>query len=82
MISIQDIIFNKDKVQNGIPFQYTINKSKELDEAIQVIELLQIDKLEDIQLSENLEVKSEIIHQTDHKIEDLDTNNIIAKINT
>ena len=53
-----------------------------MDEAIQVIELLQIDKLEDIQLSENLEVKSEIIHQTDHKIEDLDTNNIIAKINT
>ncbi len=38
--------------------------------------------MEDIQLSEDLEVKSEITRRIDHEAEDLDADNIAAKINT
>ncbi len=62
-----------------MPFQRKADKIKELDEAIQVIELPQADELEDIQLIENLEVKSQITQQTNHVVEDLDANNIAAK---
>ena len=65
-----------------MPLQHTTNKIKELDEAIQIIELLQIDELEDIQLGEDLKVESEITRQTDHEVENLNTNNIVAKTNT
>ncbi len=50
-----------------------------MDEAIQFIELPQAENLEDIQLSEDLEVKSEITRQTDHKTEDLYVDKIAAK---
>ena len=53
-----------------------------MDKAIQVIELPQIEKLEDIQLSEDLEDESEITRQTDHKIVDLDANNFVAETDT
>ena len=62
-----------------MPFQRKADKIKELDEAIQVIELPQADELEDIQLIENLEVKSQITQETNHVVEDLDANNIAAK---
>ena len=65
-----------------MPLQHTTHKIKELDKAIQLIELPQMDKLEDIQLSEDLEDESEITRQIDHKIENLDANNIVAKTNT
>lgn len=65
-----------------MPFQHTTKKIKELDKAIQVNELSQIDKLENIQLSKDLKVESEITHQIDHKIEILDDNNIVAKTDT
>ncbi len=65
-----------------MPLQRTADKIKELDEAIQVSELPQADKLEDIQFSEDLEVESEITRQTDHKAEDLDANIIAAKTDT
>ena len=79
VVSVRDIIFNKDKVWDGMPFQHTTNKIKKLNKAIQVIKLLQIDKLEDIQLSEDLKVESEITFQTDNEAKDLDANNIAAK---
>ena len=82
VISVRDIIFNKDEVWDGIPLQGTADKIKELDEAIQVIELPQSDELEDIQLSEDLEVESEITRQTDHEAEDLDADNISAETDT
>ncbi len=44
--------------------------------------LPQADKLEYIQLSENLEVKSEITGQTDDKVEDLDADNITTENDT
>lgn len=61
MVLVKDIVFNKDKVWDNISFQCTVIKIKELNELIQVIKLLQADKLEDIQLSKDLEVKLEII---------------------
>ncbi len=53
-----------------------------MDETIQVIELPQADKWENIQLSEDLEVESEITRQTAHVVEDLDADNITAKTDT
>lgn len=41
-----------------------------------------MNKLENIQLSEDLEVKSNIICQINHNIKDLNTNNIAIKTNT
>lgn len=79
VISVQDIIFNEDKIWDCILLQNTTNKIKELDKAIQVIKLLQKNKLEDIQLGKNLEVESKITHQTNHEEEDLHTNNVILK---
>lgn len=82
MISVKDVIFNKDKIQDSMSLQCTANEIKELNKAIQVIKLLQTNKSEDIQLSENLEVKSKITCQINHKLKDLDTDNIVAKTNT
>ncbi len=61
MVSVRDVIFNEDEVWEGMPLQRPDDKIKELDEVIQVIELPQADKLRNIQLSEDLKVKSEII---------------------
>ena len=65
-----------------MPLQRTADEIKELDEAIQVIELPQTDELEDIQLSEDLEVESEITRQTEYEAEDLDADNIVAETHT
>ena len=62
--------------------QCTSDKIKELDEAIQVIELPQSDELEDIQLGDDLKVKSEITGQTDNETENLNAENIAAKTDT
>ncbi len=58
------------------------DKTKELDKAIQVIELPQVDKLGDILLTEDMEVESEITRQTNHEAQDLDADNIAASTNT
>lgn len=71
MVSVRDIIFDRDEVWNGMPLQHIIKDIKQLDDAIEIIELPQTDKLEDIQLNKDLE-ESEIICQIDHKLEDLD----------
>ncbi len=82
MISVKDVIFNEDEVWDGVPLQRTANKIKELDQAIQVIELAQADELEDIQLNEDQKVKSKITRKTNHKAEDLDVDNITAETDT
>ena len=82
VVSVRDVIFNEDEVWHGVPLQRVADEIKELDEAIQVIELPQADELEDIQLSEDLEVESEITRQTDHEAEDLDADNIAAETDT
>lgn len=68
VVLVRDLIFNEDEVLEGMLLQCTDNKIKELDEAIQVIELPKADELEDIELSEDLEFKSEITRQTDHEV--------------
>ncbi len=60
VVSVRDVISNKDEVWDGLPLQRTDDEIKELDEAIQVIQLPQADELDDIQLSENLEVESKV----------------------
>ncbi len=82
MVSVRDVIFNEDEVWDGLPLQRTADEIKELDEAIQVIDPRQADQLEDIPLSEDLEVESEITRQTDHEEKDLDADNITAKTDT
>ena len=79
IVSVRDVIFNEDEIWDGVPLPHGTNKIKELDKAIQVVTLPQIDKLEDIQLSGDLKVKSKIICKTDHKAKNLDANNIVAK---
>ncbi len=82
VVSVRDVIFNEDEIWNGVPLQRRADEIKELDEAIQVIELPQSDKLEDNQLSKDLEVESEITHQTDHDAKELNANNMVAKTDT
>ncbi len=82
VVSVRDVIFNKDEVWEGVPLQRTDNKIKELDEAIQVIELPQADELENIQLNGDLEVESEIKRQKNHEVEDLDADNTDAETDT
>ncbi len=79
VVSVKDVIFNEDKVYDGVQLQRIAEEIKQWDEPIQVIELLQADKLEDIQLGEGLEVESEITRQTDHEAKDLDADNIATK---
>ncbi len=82
MRSVRDVIFNEDEVWESLPLQRTAGEIKELDEHIQVIEPPQVDELEDIQLSEDQEVESEITRQTNHQDVDLDADNIAAKTDT
>lgn len=82
VVSVRDVIFNEDEVWDGMPLQRTADEIKELDEAIQIIELPQADELEDIQLSEDLEVESEITRQIDHEAEDLDADNAATETDT
>ncbi len=82
MVSVRDEIFNEGEVWDGVPLQRKADVIKELDEAIQVIGLPQAGELGNIQLSENLEVESEITRQTDHEAEDLDADKIAAETDT
>ena len=54
VVSVRDVIFNEDEVWNGEPIQYTAEKMKRLDDAIEVIQVPE-SETEDIQLSEDLE---------------------------
>ncbi len=82
VISVRDVIFKEDEIWDGLPLQRTADKIQELDEAIQVIELPQADKLGDIQLRKDLEVESEIPGQTNDEAEDGDADNIAHKTDT
>ncbi len=82
VVSVGDVILNENEVWDGVPLRCTADKIRKLDEAIQVIELPQANKLEDIQQSENLEVKWEITRQTDQKAEGFDADNITPKTDT
>lgn len=58
VVSVRDVIFNEDEVWDGEPIQYTADKIKKLDEAIEIVQVPESDVLgtEDIQLGEDLDV--------------------------
>ena len=79
MVSIRDVIFDKDNIWDGKPIPYFDNDIKELDKAIVHIKIPESKALEikDIQLVENSEVDettSTIIRQADHEDEDQNVN--------
>ncbi len=82
VVSVKDVIFNEDEVWNSLTLQRKTDEIKEWNEVIQVIELLQAGKLEDIQLGDNLEVESKITCQRDHEAEDLDADIMSVKTDT
>lgn len=53
VISIQDVIFNKDKVWDGMPIQCTPDEIKVIDEAIKVVQLPEM-KIENVQLDKDM----------------------------
>ena len=77
LVSVQDVIFNKDEIWNKESIQYTANKIKKIDDAIKIVKVLKLEA-EDIQLDEDLEKKVElalvILHQNNCKAEDFDAN--------
>lgn len=81
IVSVRDVIFDEDEVWDGAPLQRMAKDIKQLDDAIELVELPQTDKLEDIQLNEDLK-ESEITRQTDQEAEDLDldADNIAANV--
>ena len=72
VVSVRDVIFNEEEVWDGKPIQRTPDEIKEMDEAIEVIQLpeSEIMETEDIQLGEDPEPL--ISHQADHEMDDLD----------
>lgn len=78
------MIFNKNKVWNAKPIQQTLNKIKQLNKVIKVLQVLEL-KAEDIQLKKDKKIietalKAPILHQVDHKANDLDNNNDNNKV--
>lgn len=54
IVSVQDVIFDEDKVWDGEPIQYNTDKIKRLDNAIEIVQMPEVET-EDIQLGEDLE---------------------------
>ena len=77
VVSVRDVIFDEDEVWDGAPLKLTANDIRELNDAIEIVELPQTDELEDIQLNEDLE-ELEITRQTDHDAEELDAEDLDA----
>ena len=74
VISVRDIIFDEDEYWDGKRIQYSSNDIKELDDAIEVIEVPQSEEMEDLQLGEDLEIDStlSITPQAQHEAENLE----------
>lgn len=53
VISVRDVIFDEDQVWDGQKIQFSIEDIKELDDAIEIIEVPQSHEMEDIQLGES-----------------------------
>ena len=48
VISARDVIFDEDKVWDGKPLRYTVEDIKELDEAVEVVEVPQSEEMENV----------------------------------
>lgn len=70
-----DIIFDENKVWDNKSIQYNTDKIKRLDDAIEIVQVLETET-EDIQLGENLEevklAPSIVLYQNDYEAENLD----------
>ncbi|MCJ1343832.1 hypothetical protein MMC31_002029 [Peltigera leucophlebia] len=63
-------MFNKDECWDGKKIRISVDDIKEFDETIQIVEIPQSGKIEDLQLGEDPEVEwSLIIHQINHQAE-------------
>ena len=80
---MKKVIFNEDEVWDGKLLRYSVNDIKELDEAIEVIEVPQSEEKEDIQIAENPEVDlaTTIIRQANHKAENPETDHEMEDFN-
>ena len=56
MVSVRDVIVDEDEVWNGKRIQYSSEDIKELDEAIEIVEVPQAEEMEDLQLGEDPEI--------------------------
>ena len=72
VISARDVNFNEDEVWDQKPIHLTPNEIQELDNAVEVVEVPQVEEQEDIQLNKDLDLSNPITHQHDHKIENLE----------
>lgn len=71
---MRDIIFDEDEVWDGRRIQYTVEDIKELDNAIEIVEMPQSEEMLDIRLAEDQGIDStaSITRQTDHEAETLE----------
>ena len=79
VVSVWDVIFDKDTVWDGKPIAYSDDDIKELDKVIIHIEILESEakEMEDIQLVEDAKIDKPtptITRQADHEDEDFDEN--------
>lgn len=48
MILVRDMIFNKDEIWDDMSLQYIADKIEKLNKTIQIIKLLEVNKLDNI----------------------------------
>ena len=81
VISVQDVIFDKNKIYDGKPIVRTSDKIRELNKAIEIVEVPPSKEIENIHLEEDINIKSAltVTCQINHKVENLDANNTTAE---
>ena len=62
VILARDVIFNKNEVWDRKLLRLLADNIKELDKAIEMVEVSQTDKMKDVQLAENKELTNQIIN--------------------
>lgn len=73
VISVRDVMFDEDECWDGKRIRISVDDIKELDEAIEIVEVPQSEEMEDLQLGEDPEVESSsITRQADHEAENLE----------
>ncbi|MCJ1344176.1 hypothetical protein MMC31_002379 [Peltigera leucophlebia] len=66
-------MFDEEECLDGKKIRISVNDIKELDEAIEIVEVPQSEKMEDLQLGKDPKVElSSITHQADHEEENLE----------
>ena len=81
VISVWDVIFDKNKVWDSKPIISIFDKIRELDKAIEIVEVPPSEEIENIYFQEDIDIELEltITRQTNYKAENLDTDDINTK---